>query len=422
MKILLSFLFLLPVSHAAITREVVAETSEEIHYGKHDGRNAYYTEKNNSRTLVAYASSNHSVESSGGKWVLYKSTSEKISYASGKTPFKNPPVRMTKETCEKKDLSAGLGPVRDQTADTCYAHNAADLISYGQDKTYSPMAIAALVKTDDPKQTVKGPMKEIDGFNTGSVLDALQVALDKGACPEEVAPSTKNLDDEMNRFLNHFGNAIYFQKEIEREVAECWQKNLSPMEQQFHMAKVLVTYKDELWDAKEAKKRGAKIFPTLAEEDFDKAFKDSKTSSEYLRALYERACKGKSDFNLKHRQLKHYRSFEKEPTEVYEHTQAALLDQINQDLDAGFPVSVYLYSHGLLTTTNRKDEMHGLMVAGRQWDEKSGQCLYLAKNSWGPKWKPGKDVKAKPAPGKPGYALVSEKALLEHSFQSLSLH
>lgn len=416
MKLLIPLLLLSTLSaFGEVSKSVHRTSSSEIY--RSGGQ--YFIYKGDQRENLAPDTPDYKVSREGGQWVIYHFESKKINYANGGTPFKNPPVRMTKETCGSKDLSQAMGPVRDQTADTCYANNAVDLIAFGSNKNLSPLALAINVEGNYPV-TQKDHMKEIIGFQPGSVFKAIQAAYKHGYCTDDVAPATQNLGKEMNAFLKYYKDSTKLQEEMDKELAECRLSVNSPQDVIQHAADISRAYSKLVWKASEAKNLGKNIFPTLADSDYLNAFNRSKNATDYLRLLYAKACEGQKDKSLFDRELRYHQSFKDKPTEVSVHAQMHLLDHVNEQLNAGYPSSVYVHMKGLILKNAKEQEGHGVMVAGRQWDEKTNQCLYLAKNSFGTKWTP-EGVKAKAAPGKPGYLLISEKALLEHAYQAISL-
>jgi hypothetical protein len=344
-------------------------------------------------------------------------------------PFKVNQTYRNKSSCSKVDLSPKSGPVREQTSGTCYAYSAMELLNYNQPKRYSALHLAEMSgKVIKGSQVPGGKdvLSEVSGFNGGKSEEAIALGLKMGLCPDVYVPSVDpNASNRKNykKVLAYYKNAKA-KGLTGRSIAEACELN-----------------SDGFMTALNS------VFRGLNAETIAALYDSSKTLSAFTEGLAEAACKGKLEKNVPPgKTIGHIKSTNLEYYEdgklagVFEEKREELMNHLNGTLEKNRPVAISFITNGLIKKENSTvsetgdSNLHGFhssIVVGRKWyDEKRDKygrvtqpagCYYLAKNSWGTDWKVPTGSKAQNVTGKPGYFLISERDLLEHTYGATSL-
>lgn len=260
-----------------------------------------------------------------------------------------------KTDCGNVDLSGRLGLPRNQTdIGWCYAFTAADLVTF---KVSSPESeFDTRISAADigfaynrefmKKEAMNGKdSADIDG---GTVAGALKAALKVGGfCRETQAPS-----EDFS-----FGQL----KETIREI------------EQFKVQVTQEEFGDERFCF--AYRRTQELLPGLMAEDFARILNEAgERNMEYFEKLTDRNCrKDRQTYGLNENSMKEITG-----DGLKDGGTAKLLDGL---LDKGNIAGV---SFPMSMISNDKDAgYHVVSVVGRRFNEKSGQCEYLLRNSWG---------------------------------------
>ncbi|WP_198295935.1 hypothetical protein [Bacteriovorax sp. Seq25_V] len=262
--------------------------------------------------------------------------------------------------------------MRDQdTIGWCYAFVAADLISSKIGQEVSAVDIAQTYN--------KGDIYELFGFEeseieSGLAVDAANLALEKGVCLENQVRSddfaySKNGGDLLEElkaieklYDQYYDRASYkkyflsFKKEG---------KDLDKADTQFY--KDLVCSKiDQEW-------RG--IFPNISVETLVGIFSKASSSNKAIDALIEASCKKriKPKQKLTLKEIRHH----------FRPDGEALMSELDKQLEKGDMVGVAYFSDILSDKYENADGRHASSIVARKFNEKTGSCEYLLRNSWG---------------------------------------
>lgn len=351
----------------------------------------------------------------------------------GSPPYPDAKTSMTTETCTKVDLSKKMGPVRSQTGGTCYAYAAMELMNFNQPETYSALHLALLQEGEINDPGNENSLDTVKGFNGGHIDEAIKLGMQTGLCPNKIAPSVSAKDEVYVGLLDYYKNAREGGYMLDGECISHFLKTiLDEKVETIKDIQQLQMWKLELWRGSDIKKYIRKIYPKLNPNKLDEIFWMSTSATDFTKKLALLACKdhlkkpvppGKGPANVK--TINPYK-MENGKEVVYDRDRKAMLDQINSTLTGGKPVGISYYTQNLILTGPSMHGAHASTVAGRTWVEeardKSGKvvteagCYYVIKNSWGSDWKPARGTKAKRVKGKPGFFMVSEKDLLEHTY------
>ena len=368
---------------------------------------------------------------------------------SGATPFPTMPTKMTKTTCGKVDLASKLGPVHDQTAGTCYAYTALDLLNFGSPKRYSALylAIQKLYVAPTPGKANKrsngsasksySVFDEIGGFKGGSIYSAIKVGMTKGLCPEYILPSSNGVLKKDYKTLLTYYHKTKFPL---HPLLSCLPQTINfPIESKLMTAigreSHLLKY---AWTSFEIQNEVSRMYPRLEQNLVKEILRTSKTPDEVIKRLTFESCNGhidkgiplgKTTSNIKSVLNKFSKSSK---AYYFEEDRVKVLNQINDQLDKGQPTGISYITGGLIQSPKPTSHgFHASVVAGRKWMEEKknadgtvarpGGCYYLVKNSWGPDWKVKAGLKAKSSELHPGYFVVSEQQLMEHAYGATSI-
>ncbi|WP_413575925.1 C1 family peptidase [Bdellovibrio sp. HCB290] len=246
-----------------------------------------------------------------------------------------------KKTCTNVDFSKEMGPIRNQdSVGWCWAFTSADLLSYKTKQRISAADIAYTVKYDHEK--IGKDVSDLVGKGT-HVHNALNAMAKSGLCPESSIPSEDNVNSEYIELLTKL------------------QK----------MGSIGIATPEAL-DCSSTLLSVKTLFPNLSPNEMAAVVQKSK-STNLIKNLANASCKKR--FHIK------YETWiaQKDADNPME-----LMDSIDQQLSNKNPVAITYDASGLI---NRRDfeeyKSHASNLVGRRFNEKTGQCEYLLRNSWG---------------------------------------
>lgn len=254
----------------------------------------------------------------------------------------------SKTTCSKPNKidRASLGEVRDQdSVGWCYAFTAADLLSYKLKQQISAADIAVIHNDGSLIRAAKRylPVDE-SMFNGGRTDDAINKLYKKGACLE------KNFLSEDNGY----GDLAYNLKGITTFITDKKYKRFCAEEASY-------------------------IFSKLSFSDIAKAI-DTSTNEDIVINLANKACHPRIDIsNIKVIN----KSINKE-----KHTTTDLFKEIDTQIDSGNIIGIN-YKSNILRDVNAEIDFsdpkgyHGSSIVDRRFNESTGECEYLIRNSFG---------------------------------------
>jgi hypothetical protein len=377
-----------------------------------------------SNRIIAPVSPRYRLLREGNRYILIERGV--VNRQAGVTPYPNPPIRMNEQNCGNVNLSARMGPVREQIGLTCYANAAVELLSFGQTEVYSPMYLAGLAPdghADDPPSDV---LTRVRGFNNGHTHEAMRIALERGLCPEQYVRSDHALDPDYARILSFYEQAKVAERALDahcdREMPRTPQiADATAREVERRRIRARDRGNFNLWVTALGAEEIGRIWPSLNQARVDEIFTRSVSSGDFIRNMNAEACNGRTRIvpaGRGPRNIHRLHNFNRSSTGqvyVYEDDRARLLDNINNSLVSQRPIAIAFYTNGLIQQEQDEHAKHAAVVAGRRWS--NGKCVYLVKNSWGPSWTPPAGMKATRS-SPPGHFEMTEQQLLEHTYET----
>ncbi|MFS4457658.1 C1 family peptidase [Bdellovibrio sp. HCB2-146] len=244
-------------------------------------------------------------------------------------------------SCKPVDMSAELGPVRDQDSlGWCYAFAASDLLSYKTKQRISAADIALTYNKNFENDISRVMGAKESSFEGGVFRSAIAAATEKGLCLEKDLPSEDNANANLETNLNL----------IDKLRRGSDRKNALACAEVRTAAKAL--------------------FPNL---DFDDVRKIALTTvdKDIVQKMADKSCQKRIKVDA---QVESVASWDKQE----------IAEGIDKNLDQTNPVAI-AYDAEVLSFPKSKYGVpnHGSVIAGRRFNEKTGQCEYLLRNSWG---------------------------------------
>ncbi len=262
--------------------------------------------------------------------------------------------------------------MRDQdTIGWCYAFVAADLISNKIGKEVSAVDIAQTYN--------KGSISEMFGFDeseieSGIAVDATNLAMEKGLCLESQVKSedfafSKNGGDlleelkSIEKLYDQYYDRTTYSKYFLRFKKEG--RDLDQADTHF--------YKDLLCSKIDEEWRG--VFPNVSIETLISIFSKASSSNKAIDGLIEASCK---------KRIKPKQKFKlKEIRHNYFPDGKLLMSEVDKQLEKGDIVGVAYNSDILEDKYETSDGRHASSIVARKFNDKTGSCEYLLRNSWG---------------------------------------
>lgn len=290
-------------------------------------------------------------------------------------------------SCQNIDLRPQLGPVLNQDgAGYCYAYTAADLVSHKLGKQVSAVDIALqytkrhdqLMYNKEGNRYLNKVSKERDNDikEGGWVRYALPYAAEAGFCAEEKVNSNDfSTDKDLAKGLVNMNQLALKQYNLDTaDGAECVQ-----------FAKI------------------QNVFPGVSMREMQEVANRSNVMNIGTN-LADVACEPriKPEPALKFRNI--YGS--DRSTGVISASEFSQMDSV---LNSGKPLSLTLSMESLYEFRNarvKRQPIHAITLAGRQYNPRTGKCEYILKNSWGPECDSKYKVRCEN-----GYMFVPEEVL-----------
>lgn len=245
-----------------------------------------------------------------------------------------------KVTCTAVDMSEDFGPVRDQDSmGWCYAFSVADIASYKLKKRISAADIALTYNKDFFNDILKFSGKTAEKFEGGIEKPALMGAIEKGLCLEKDFPSEDNAYGGLRNQLDQIDTLG--RKQIRSEQYNC----------------------NELCSISKS------LFPNVTPEDLQKILETS-SRQDFMDKMADKSCKNRIKTDMK----------VESPITLKRETLGKVIDE---QLGAKNPIALGYNASGLYDRRNYSRSGHASVLVGRRFNEKSGQCEYLLRNSWG---------------------------------------
>lgn len=244
-------------------------------------------------------------------------------------------------SCKPVDMSAELGPVRDQDSlGWCYAFAVSDLLSYKTKQRISAADIALTFNKNFENDISRVMGAKESSFEGGTFRSAISLATEKGLCLEKDLPSEDNANANLETNLNL----------IDKLRRGSDRKNALACAEVRNAAKAL--------------------FPNL---DFDDVRKIALTTvdKDIVQKMADKSCQKRIKVDT---QVESVSSWDSEE----------IAQGIDKNLDKTNPVAI-AYDADVLSFPKAKygRPNHGSIISGRRFNEKTGQCEYLLRNSWG---------------------------------------
>ncbi|WP_142699474.1 C1 family peptidase [Bdellovibrio sp. ZAP7] len=265
-----------------------------------------------------------------------------------------------RKVCTSVDMSKDMPPARNQdSVGWCYAFTAADLMSYKLKKNISAVDIALAYQDDWISGMDRGILGTAAPDIRGGFTDkALQMASKNGFCLESELPSEDNQGGNFAANLKELD--IYGRNQILSQNLAC----------------------NDLYT--EAKKMFPKINLTDVQDVVNKTVEE-----DFILGLRNKTCKNRIQAKpeVVIVQRKGFFNGLKDTVDsaVSEEKYAQIIDE---QLSANNPLSLGIDSHAIYdrrapASTPSSASFHAVTLVGRRFNEKTGQCEYKIKNSWG---------------------------------------
>lgn len=255
-----------------------------------------------------------------------------------------------KTSCEKKDLrNETLGATRDQDSiGWCYAFAAADLLTYKTGKKVSASDVSLNYNSGWIKDLAVTAGRSEASFEGGRIEGALGKMKEIGICLEKDFRSDDMAGGSLKEMVDTVDRA---KKKFEKGQRIC--------------------------DTGQA--ATAELFPNINMNDYNEII-DKSSRAEFLTELQQKSC-GKRE-SIPNIEVVHENA-----TIGNLNDQKKLTEMIDAQLDknniSGFGYDATTIMSSFFERAGGERFMHGSVIVGRRFNEKSNSCEYLIRNSWG---------------------------------------
>lgn len=262
----------------------------------------------------------------------------------------NESYQREKNSCKPVDFSAEFGPVEDQgELPWCFAYVVADMIKYKVKKPISQFDIAvANYNGGYPRKIRDWGMVEREITEAGSLpYYAAKKAVDRGVCLQSESPV-----QDGSEFYRKIKELYALEKTLANSPVNSCQQKLA------------------IWQRYQA------MFPSLNESEFFEVLQKA-NSNNFISRLDFKNCKSRIHPKLTPQHI----------TNITGLAGGAYIRDLDLQIDNRNPVAVgfngdMLYSLNDVGVTTF-DALHTAILTGRRFNEKTGQCEYHMRNSWG---------------------------------------
>ncbi|WP_127717391.1 hypothetical protein [Halobacteriovorax sp. HLS] len=251
----------------------------------------------------------------------------------------------------------------------CYAFAAADLMSHKLGKKISATDVANAYNDGSLSEFFGSKESDMEGGFTASAANS---ALSRGLCLEKSLPSddyqySTNFNllsayESVERLYETYKNRTT--KRTSRGIRSLYGSDLTQAQNQF---------KGDLACNKISHEAGA-IFPNVSVQDIYKIVKSSRSSNDFIDKLVKKSCEPRVKPAVK-------LSFEADGEFTFNSTMIKTIDKKLEDGDIlGLHYKAGTLRNLLDTPSNSR---HASVIVARRFNEASGSCDYLIRNSWG---------------------------------------
>ncbi len=251
-----------------------------------------------------------------------------------------------KKSCGKPvNLSAGFGPSRNQdSVGWCFAFTSADLLSYKMKKKISAadVALSHFNREQSPLKRWWSGKKQSE-YEGGFEWDAIAAAANNGLCLESNFNSEDNGVNQVSGALDRI-----------QAIKDTWAPYITGA-------------------CQEDLRTIRALFPQISLSDVNHAILMS-TRSSFVSKLASEACEPREKVKVVAK-----------VTKAIGLDKTALFTEVDKQLNAQNPSALEV-NGAVLKDASAIEHFanHSVMVIGRRFNEFSGQCEYLIRNSWGP--------------------------------------
>lgn len=267
----------------------------------------------------------------------------------------------------------------------CYAFTAADMISHKIGQVVSAVDVANAYNDSGWDYFFGVDESKMSG---GYTAEAANKALKRGLCLE------KNLPSEDFKYSRVGGNVVKGLREVEK-MYEAYRKlayKTTPSQPIYSsvgvMSSMPMSFRKQGGELMHAERvfmnkyvcSGSTLpwnalFPTLKDHQVLTLIRKSNSDNDFVDGLVNLSCKPR----FKAPGLK----FTQRTTSVFNGGLKGMVNKLNEVLDGGDIVGINYFSSVLKNRHNRRDGHHASSIVARRFNEKSGTCEYLLRNSWG---------------------------------------
>lgn len=319
----------------------------------------------------------------------------------------------SKESCTPKDFRAKLPPVRNQgSAGLCFAYAAADLASFKTGKDVSPVGIAIAYYKDIYRSETEKSWGQwlMEGSNPekldlidggGNLAQGFMSAKRNGMC----------LDKDFGKTSHHTLTSFEDKEDIwargefstaELDLLKEVEKLAATSDVTGKMEKI-----EKMKDIKSCSQSGQALktlFPSVNISDLTEVINES-TEETAIFNTYDRFCAA-NKINIT-----------EDVTEVYMgKDNSTTMTTLDQELNRGNIAGITYYAGMLYSPRAGFFGPHGSTIVGRRFNEESGVCEYLLRNSWGGRCSDYKRFNKDSYPCEDGHLWIPADLIQKHTY------
>lgn len=276
-------------------------------------------------------------------------------------------VARVRNSCKpERNFAAKLGPVRDQgTMGWCYAFVAADLVSARTGKRISALGSAIAYNEENPTY------RRLEGEPPS------QIQIPGKKSPVPILSSKGGFVEEIPHYQTHGGNTLKCLEAMKKRGA-CLEEDLNSEDNGITWLNQNLKRLDEVQRSRveETCRNGYEaaqnLFPEIAGKTFSKILGHI-TDEQLVTELARVQCKPRIDVNLEFAEVK-----------ASDAGLLPMIEALDAQITAENPVGIAYNPDFLKDRESFSEEAnHASTIVGRRYNEVSGECEYLLRNSWG---------------------------------------